>query len=208
MRRRPTFEELAAVTLNKAQVGTPTLPFVSPNNVEHVRMQLKGLSEDIRLRELSAQALNNDAQQIANTTGMPADAVRRLIGASEANVAVSREMQQQQQHAQGANQRQQQLQTEAILTRLGEAALGQAQQNQLLQQMQTSLANAAPGAPQPPTPPALDTQQLATFMGSTISGTAREVGNQMAARIGERLQEAARGHQAISQQMLLSLIHI
>ena len=111
MRRRPTFEELAAVTLNKAQIGTPTLPFVPPNDVEYVRMQLKGLSEDIRLRELSTRALNNDAHQIANTTGMPVDAVQRLIGASEANVAASGALQTHMQQFQQAGVKGQQLHT-------------------------------------------------------------------------------------------------
>ena len=88
MRRRPTFEELALVTLNKAQLQ-PSLPYVPPNKVEHVLMQLQGLSEDIKLREITARNLNNDANQIASAIGMPADAVQRLIGASEANVAAS-----------------------------------------------------------------------------------------------------------------------
>ena len=201
MRKRPTYEELAATTLNKVQLGTPTLPYVPPNNAEFALMQLKGLSEDIRLRELSVQALRRDSEQVAAQTGLPPEVIQRLVGASEASVAVSREMQQQQQHAQSANQRQQQLQTEAILTQLGTAAAAQQQQNSMLQQLSSSLANAAPGAPQPATPPAIDTQQLATFMGGAISGTAREVGNQMAARFRELLQEAAMGNQAISQQM-------
>ena len=147
------------------------------------------------------QALRRDSEQVAAQTGLPPEVIQRLVGASEASVAVSREMQQQQQHAQSANQRQQQLQTEAILTQLGTAAAAQQQQNSMLQQLSSSLANAAPGAPQPATPPAIDTQQLATFMGGAISGTAREVGNQMAARFRELLQEAAMGNQAISQQM-------
>ena len=201
MRKRPTYEELAATTLNKVQLGTPTLPYVPPNNAEFALMQLKGLSEDIRLRELSVQALRRDSEQVAAQTGLPPEVIQRLVGASEASVAVSREMQQQQQHAQSANQRQQQLQTEAILTQLGTAAAAQQQQNSMLQQLSSSLANAAPGAPQPATPPAIDTQQLATFLGGAISGTAREVGHQMAARFRELLQEAAMGNQAISQQM-------
>ena len=201
MRKRPTYEELAATTLNKVQLGTPTLPYVPPNNAEFALMQLKGLSEDIRLRELSVQALRRDSEQVAAQTGLPPAVIQQLVGNSEASVAVSREMQQQQLHAQGANQRQQQLQTEAILTQLGTAAAAQQQHNSMLQQVLSSLANAAPGAPQPATPPAIDTQQLATFMGGAISGTAREVGNQMAARFRELLQEAAMGNQAISQQM-------
>ena len=202
MRKRPTYEELAATTLNKVQLGTPTLPYVPPNNAEFALMQLKGLTEDLRLRELSVQALRRDSEQVAAQTGLPPEVIQRLVGASEASVAVSREMQQQQQHAQSANQRQQQLQTDAILTQLSTAATAQQQQNSMLQQLSSSLAGAAPGAPQPATPPAIDTQQLATFMGGAISGTAREVGHQMAAQFRELLREAANGNQAISQQMI------
>ena len=119
MRRNPTCEELALVTLNKAQIGQPTLPYVPPNNVEHVLMQLQGLSEDIKLRELSARNINIDANQIATATGMPADAVQRLIGASEANVAASGALQAQMQTFQQASVRGQQLQTEALLRQLG-----------------------------------------------------------------------------------------
>ena len=49
MRKRPTYEELAATTLNEVQLGTPTQPYVPPNNAEFALMQPKGLPEDIRL---------------------------------------------------------------------------------------------------------------------------------------------------------------
>ena len=113
---------MAATILNKVQLGTPTLPYVPPNNAEFALMQLKGLSDDIRMRELSVQALRRDSEQVAAQTGLPPEVIQRLVGASEASVAVSREMQQQQQHAQGADRRQQQLHTDAILTQLGAAA--------------------------------------------------------------------------------------
>ena len=150
--------------------------------------------------------MHNDTQQIANTTGMPADAVQRLIGASEANVAASGALQTQMQQFQQASVRGQQLQTEALLRQLGEAAQAQAQQNLLLQQVQTSLANAAPGAPQPATPPAVVTQELAAFMGGAVSNTVREVAHNISAMTQQSLREAAQGHQTITQNMFQPLM--
>ena len=100
----------------------------------------------------------------------------------------------------------QQLQTEALLRQLGEAAQAQAQQNLLLQQVQTSLANAAPGAPQPATPPAVVTQELAAFMGGAVSNTVREVAHNISAMTQQSLREAAQGHQTITQNMFQPLM--
>ena len=197
MRKRPTYEELAATTLNKVQLGTPTLPYVPPNNAEFALMQLKGLSEDIRLRELSVQALRRDSEQVAAQTGLPPEVIQRLVGASEANVAASGALQQQVQQFQQASVRGQQLQTEALLRQLGQAAQAQQQQNVTLQQAQTSLAGAAQAAPQ--TPPAVQTEELARFMHGAVSNTVREVAQGMSAIVREHLHQAAQGNQAISQ---------
>ena len=85
----PTYEELLAATINKVQLGNPTLPYAPPNNVEFALMQLKGLSEDLRLRELSAQAPRRDSEQVAAQTGLSPDVVQRRVGASEANLVAS-----------------------------------------------------------------------------------------------------------------------
>ena len=111
-------------------------------------------------------------------------------------------MHQQMQQFQQASVRGQQLQSEA----LGEAAQAQWQQNSMIQQALTPLAGVAPGAAQTATPPALQTQELATFMGSAISGTVREVGNQMAVRFQELLREAALGNQAINQEIIQGIM--
>ena len=156
------------------------------------------MSERVKLQEQSKAQLNAQTAQISAETGLPQPAVERLVASSEANAAASAVLQQQMQTYQASAQRSSQLQTDALLRELGQAASLQGQQVGLLQELQTSLAGAAlaVAAAAPSPPPAMLTQELAAFMGSTVSGTVRQVAYDMDNMMQHRFRQTTQGQQS------------